>query len=693
MNPLRYLLIGAALTTTVAAQTLVIPSDVDQVTEGAGSTAYPWDRDSATATSNDIRVQYFYDSSNFAVPGPILINQLRFRANATSSSWNGGTYSNCEVRVGDAGVDHAAITTSFDGNWAGGTSPAPAYAGPVTVVPGTGNGTGVPAPWYVTVTLPTPVMYDPTSGADLLIDVMHDGVFSTALGSAALDTARNACSRMYNITDWQATTGSTQQGVGAVVEVGYTPAQGIFASFTVDKSEVGPNETVQFTDTSFTSDPGGIVAWNWDFDNNGTVDSTLQNPTWAFTGCGAQNVSLLVVDAGSAQDTVTNNGVVNVAAPVANFTFVLQTTQAPFILQFTDSSTNAPTAWAWDLDGDGVTDSTAQNPQWSYPVRGLVNVTLHATNSCGSRQVTIPVDTRLQLITQYGGSVGWATPSAFYIDVDVLNPAGLTIEALGVQVQTPAVQADLNVYIKPGRHAGFETDRNAWSLVASGSNPSSGGTPNETTIDISDFSLAPGQWAIALEYLLPSGVRLNYTSGGPTNASNADLALSGGALHSPSFGSSTTFSPRNWNGTVYYAHGEIAGSFSVFADGCAGTSGNSPAIGLQNGGVPTIGQVMTFEMRDAPASQAGAFIFGLTSNPTGLDLSVIGMTGCALYASPHVALGTATDPLGVATYPLGVPNSTALIGARFYLQGFVFDTGANPLGAIVSDAAQAVIGR
>src|SRR5690606_37608875 len=100
---------------------------------------------------------------------------------------------------------------TFDTNW-GGVSPPPDFSGTVTVVPGTGNGTGVPGPWYVTIVLPTPVMYDPTSGNDLLIDLRHDGtwvpVTGTSGGSFASDTGSNACARMYNISDWQAATGT-----------------------------------------------------------------------------------------------------------------------------------------------------------------------------------------------------------------------------------------------------------------------------------------------------------------------------------------------------------------------------------------------------------------------------------------------------------------------------------------------------
>ena len=47
-----------------------------------------------------------------------------------------------------------------------------------------------------------------------------------------------------------------------------------------------------------------------------------------------------------------------------------------------------------------------------------------------------------------------------------------------------------------------------------------------------------------------------------------------------------------------------------------------------------------------------------------------------------------------ATLHFAIPNLSALIGARFHQQAFVPDAGAgNPLQAVVSDAATAVVGR
>ncbi len=74
------------------------------------------------------------------------------------------------------------------------------------------------------------------------------------------------------------------------------------------------------------------------------------------------------------------------AVPVANFTATPTTGAAPLNVQFTDTSTGAPTSWLWDF-GDGTT-ATVQNPNHAYAEAGTYDVTLTATSLAGSDPVT-----------------------------------------------------------------------------------------------------------------------------------------------------------------------------------------------------------------------------------------------------------------------------------------------------------------
>jgi len=53
--------------------------------------------------------------------------------------------------------------------------------------------------------------------------------------------------------------------------------------------------TVEFTDLS-TSSPGTINSWQWDFNDDGIIDATEQNPSWTYTETGKYTVSLTVSD-------------------------------------------------------------------------------------------------------------------------------------------------------------------------------------------------------------------------------------------------------------------------------------------------------------------------------------------------------------------------------------------------------------
>ena len=74
--------------------------------------------------------------------------------------------------------------------------------------------------------------------------------------------------------------------------------------------------------------------------------------------------------------------------PVTDFEGTPLVGPAPLSVQFTDKTLNGPTAWSWDLDGNGSQDSTAQNPSRSYASAGRYTVSLTATNVAGVKQTT-----------------------------------------------------------------------------------------------------------------------------------------------------------------------------------------------------------------------------------------------------------------------------------------------------------------
>jgi PKD repeat protein len=90
----------------------------------------------------------------------------------------------------------------------------------------------------------------------------------------------------------------------STMALGTLPMAAFHSSFT---SGIGPL-TVAFTNDSITY---GAASWAWDFDSDGTVDSTLRSPTYTYTQPGTYSVTMKVTD-GLGTDTETKTGLITV---------------------------------------------------------------------------------------------------------------------------------------------------------------------------------------------------------------------------------------------------------------------------------------------------------------------------------------------------------------------------------------------
>ncbi|KQC03565.1 MAG: hypothetical protein APR53_00950 [Methanoculleus sp. SDB] len=88
------------------------------------------------------------------------------------------------------------------------------------------------------------------------------------------------------------------------------------ADFTADVTSGSAPLTVQFTDASTLA-----TGWAWDFENDGVIDSTDQNPSFVYNAAGTYTVSLTVTD-GSGCDTEVKTDYITVTdgpSPVPEF--------------------------------------------------------------------------------------------------------------------------------------------------------------------------------------------------------------------------------------------------------------------------------------------------------------------------------------------------------------------------------------
>jgi PKD repeat protein len=97
----------------------------------------------------------------------------------------------------------------------------------------------------------------------------------------------------------------------------------------------------------------------------------------------------VTLDASNAGGSSTHMETVTVATvpPVANFTFTPALPAAGQAVQFSDTSTGAPTTWSWtfgDPDSGASNASASRNPSHVFAKPGLYTVTLDASNAGGT---------------------------------------------------------------------------------------------------------------------------------------------------------------------------------------------------------------------------------------------------------------------------------------------------------------------
>lgn len=92
------------------------------------------------------------------------------------------------------------------------------------------------------------------------------------------------------------------------------------------------------------------------------------------------------VSPNSTDSATTQAAPVTGAAPVASFNKSASSGVAPLTIQFTDTSTNAPTSWLWNFS-DGTT-SSLQNPSHLFAAAGSYTIFLTAANASGSSQTS-----------------------------------------------------------------------------------------------------------------------------------------------------------------------------------------------------------------------------------------------------------------------------------------------------------------
>ena len=147
------------------------------------------------------------------------------------------------------------------------------------------------------------------------------------------------------------------------------------------------NFVTTFTDLSVNG-TGIIDTWQWDFDNNATIDNLTQNPTNTYTSDGTFPVTFTVTDGNNCTHDTTIDIIV---APQPTSAFSFTNVCFGTTTGFTDlSNGNGGTInqWGWDFTNNGSVDNITQNPSNGYTSAGSYTVELHVTTTDGCKDST-----------------------------------------------------------------------------------------------------------------------------------------------------------------------------------------------------------------------------------------------------------------------------------------------------------------
>jgi PKD repeat protein len=168
------------------------------------------------------------------------------------------------------------------------------------------------------------------------------------------------------------------------------------ADFTTDKQSSYISEAIQFTDKS----QKGVTTWQWDFDNNGSIDSTDQNPIYTYNSIGTYSPQLTVTNP-NGTNTIIKNDLITVLPPEVNAKILTRnidtsafndTTSygkgtATFEIKTEDiSKITSITSWQWDLNNDGTIDSTQSTFQKTL-TEGTYKIRLVISDGTYSKEI------------------------------------------------------------------------------------------------------------------------------------------------------------------------------------------------------------------------------------------------------------------------------------------------------------------
>lgn len=340
------------------------------------------------------------------------------------------------------------------------------------------------------------------------------------------------------------------------------------------------------------------------------------------------------------------------------------------------------------------------------PVLFAVNDDGSASSQGQAKTLTVATKAPGQLTTLFASNNGFR---GNMFDIEPITDI-TEITAIDVNVDPAGLATNVDVWYRMDTCVGHDLSPTGWMLLGSGTGTAAG-VDLPTFIDLAGNGVsfaAGGTYGMYVDITNYPSPGMNYTNApGPQNYSNAELSLTTYyGKGDPAF-TGSTFSTREWNGTVYYEAGAPAAlgvnpkevsaflggtfNFDLFGDGLGGrdyvllggASGSTPGTVLPGGLVLGINWDFFTDLLLELALAGG---YGLVNDFIG-TLDVDGNATASLVFPGHCQLFEDLDLcFAWCTYnPFDFVSNTVkvkLLGAVLPPEGYFYDDGTseNALG-------------
>lgn len=166
-------------------------------------------------------------------------------------------------------------------------------------------------------------------------------------------------------------------------------------NFSADIIESFGETTVQFEDLTFTDPADPITSWEWDFNNDGTIDATDQNPQWTYSDVGIYTVKLTVTNSSGSKELTREDyievklepgiPVIVSSSPESSDTLIARNGSVAFSVSAEDP-TGYELNFAWIKNGISASINSTYNYRSSFvfPTPRIDTVTVTVSNPVNS---------------------------------------------------------------------------------------------------------------------------------------------------------------------------------------------------------------------------------------------------------------------------------------------------------------------